>query len=126
MYRDFFSKILKDLLAALTATYFLILIPELILPGIVSSHFNPKYLLVLILVLGVVFSRLKTSPKKPENPKFQAISRNLINIILFVVAIMLVLSLYKMHLWQIAVVVAVSIPLLLAAEKVLVDDKISS
>jgi len=122
MYRDFFSKILKDLLVALTATYFLILIPELILPGIVSSHFNPKLLLVLILVLGIVFSKLKASSKKPENPKFQAISRNLINIILFVIVIMLVLSLYKMHLWQIAVVVAVSIPLLLAAEKILVKE----
>jgi len=122
MYRNFFAKILKDLLVALIATYFLLLIPELILPGIVSSHFNPKFLLVFILFLGIAFSKLKTAPKKPENPKFQAISRNLINIILFVIAIMLVLSLYKMALWQIAVVVAVSIPLLLAAEKVLVEE----
>jgi cell division protein FtsW (lipid II flippase) len=122
MHRNFFAKILKDLLVALIATYFLLLIPELILPGIVSSHFNPKFLLVFILFLGIAFSKLKTAPKKPENPKFQAISRNLINIILFVIAIMLVLSLYKMALWQIAVVVAVSIPLLLAAEKVLVEE----
>jgi len=122
MYREFFAKILKDLLVALIATYFLLLIPELLLPGIVSSHFNPKLLLVFILLLGIVFSKLKNPSKKPENPKFQAISRNLINIILFVIAIMLVLSLYKMHLWQIAVVVAVSIPLLLAAENVLVKE----
>lgn len=122
MYRDFFAKITKDLLVAFIATYFLLLIPELVLPGIVSSHFNPKFLLVFILLLGIAFSKLKTAPKKPENSNFQAISRNLINIILFVIAIMLILSLYKMALWQIAVVVAVSIPLLLAAEKVLVEE----
>jgi hypothetical protein len=120
MYQKFFSKIAKDLLTALIATYFILLVPELVLPGIVSAHFNPEYLLIIILLLGLTYSKFGRQIKKPENPKFQAISRNLINIILFVIAIMLILSLYKMHIWEIAVVIAISVPLLIGAEKILI------
>lgn len=123
MYQKFFSKIAKDLLTALIATYFILLVPELVLPGIVSAHFNPKYLLILILLLGLAYSKFGRQIKKPENPKFQAISRNLINIILFLIAIMLVLSLYKMHVWEIAVVIAISVPLLIGAEKILIKEE---
>lgn len=123
MYRIFLSKIARDLLIALIATYFILLIPELVLPGIVSSHFDPKYLLVFILVLGIGFSNLGSRIHKNENPKFQAISRNLINIILFIIALMLILSLYKMKIWEIAIVVAISIPLLIGAENILVKEK---
>jgi len=123
MYRKFFSKLTKDLLAALIATYFILLIPELVLPGIVSSRFNPKYLLIFILLLGLAYSKFDVKTKKLENPKFRAISRNLINIILFVIAIMLVLSLYKMKIWEIAVVIAISIPLLVSAENILIEEK---
>jgi len=123
MYQKFFSKIAKDLLTALIATYFILLVPELVLPGIVSAHFNPEYLLIFILLLGLTYSKFGKYVKKPENPKFQAISRNLINIILFVIAIMLILSLYKMHVWEIAVVIAISIPLLIGAEKILLKGE---
>ena len=123
MYKRFFSKIARDLLIALIATYFILLIPELILPGIVSSHFDPKYLLVFILLLGLAYSKLGGRLQKPENQKFQAISRNLINIILFVIALMLVLSLYKMKIWEIAIVVVISIPLLIGAENILIKEK---
>lgn len=123
MYKIFFSKIARDLLIALIATYFILLIPELILPGIVSSHFDPKYLLALILLLGLAYSKLGSRLKKPENQRFQAISRNLINIILFIIALMLILSLYKMKTWEIAIVVAISIPLLIGAENILIKGK---
>jgi len=123
MYKKIFSKIAKDLLTALIATYFILLIPELILPGIVSSHFNPEYLLILIIFLGLAYSKFGTKTGKTDNPKFQAISRNLINIILFVIVIMLILSLYKMKAWEIAVVVAISIPLLIGAENILIGEK---
>lgn len=123
LYIKYFSKITKDLLVALIATYLIILIPELILPGIVSSHFNPKYLLLLILFLGLVFSKFPTKAGKTENPKFQAISRNLINIILFLITVMLILSLYRMKIWEIVVVVAVSVPLLLKAKNILIEKK---
>jgi hypothetical protein len=121
MYRKFFSKLAKDLLVASIATYFILLIPELVLPGIVSSHFDPKYLLIFILLLGLAFSKFGTKIKRLENPKFRAISRNLINIILFVIAIMLILSLYKMKIWEIAVVIAISVPLLISAENILIE-----
>lgn len=122
MYHKFFSKIARDLLIASIATYFIMLIPELILPGIVSAHFNPEYLLVFILLLGLVYAKFGEKLKRPENPKFQAISRNLLNIILFVVAVMLVLSLYKMRVWEIVVVIVISIPLLIGAENILVKE----
>lgn len=120
MYRKFFSKIAKDLLISLIATYFLLLIPELVLPGIVSSHFNPKYLLIFILLLGLAIAKFGFQIEKKENPKFRAISRNLLNVILFVIALMLVLSLYKMKIWEIVIVIAISIPLLIASENVLI------
>jgi len=123
MWQNFFSKITKDLLISLLVTYFLLLVPELVLPGIVSSHFSPKYLLVLILLVGLVFSQLGKKTKTTENSKFQAISRNLLNIILFLIAIMLILSLYKMQIWQIAIVTILSIPLLIGAEKVLIKKE---
>ena len=123
MWQKFFSKIAKELLISLLITYFLLLIPELVLPGIVSSYFSPKYLLVLLLLVGLVFSQLGRKFKNAENPKFQAISRNLLNIVLFLIAIMLILSLYKMKIWQIAVVTIVSIPILIGAEKVLIKKE---
>lgn len=123
MYRIFFSKIIKDLLIALIATYFFLLIPELILPGIVNSHFDLKYLLIFVLLLGLLFSKIGKNIKKPENPKFRAISLNLTNIILFIIALMLVLSLYKMKVWEIAVIITLSIPLLISAENILIRKK---
>lgn len=124
MWQKFFTRLIKDLLASLIITYFILLIPELILPGIVSSHFNPKYLLIAILVLGLVFSWLGGKYHAAENPKFRAISRNLLNAVLFVIAIMLILSLYRLKVWQILVVLVFSIPLLVGAENILVKDKI--
>lgn len=118
----FFHKISKDLLISFIITYFLLLVPELVLPGIVSSYFNPKYLLALILILGLVFSWLGKKYPARENIKFRAISRNLLNIILFVVLVMLALSLYKMKIWQILIVLALSIVLMISADKILVSD----
>ena len=117
----FFYKIAKDLLTAFIITYFLLLIPELILPGIVSSHFNPKYLLLFILILGLVFSWLGKKYPPQEKVKFQAVSRNLLNVILFIILVLLLLSLYKMHVWQIVVVAALTLALVIAAEKMLVS-----
>jgi cell division protein FtsW (lipid II flippase) len=97
-------------------------VPELVLPGIVSSFFNPKYLLILILILGLIFSRLGEKYPAKENIKFRAISRNLLNIILFVVLVMLALGLYKMKVWQILIVLALSIVLIISADKMLVSD----
>jgi cell division protein FtsW (lipid II flippase) len=114
---------LRDFLIALIATYFILLIPELILPGIVSSHFNPQYLLIFILLLGLVYSKIGGRTKTAENPKFRAISRNLLNVILFVIALMLILSLYKMNIWEIVLVIAISIPLLISAENILIKEK---
>lgn len=118
----FFHKISKDLLISFIITYFLLLVPELVLPGIVSSHFNPKYLLILILILGLIFSWLGEKYPAKENIKFRAISRNLLNIILFVVLVMLALGLYKMKVWQILIVLALSIVLMISADKMLVSD----
>ncbi len=117
----FFYKITKDLLTAFIITYFLLLIPELVLPGIVSSHFNPKYLLLLILILGLVFSWLGRKYPPQEKLKFRAVSRNLLNVILFIILVLLLLSLYKMHVWQIIVVAVLTLALIIAAEKMLVS-----
>jgi cell division protein FtsW (lipid II flippase) len=119
--REFFFRITKDLLVSLIITYFFLSIPELILPGLISSHFNPKYLLVFIIALGWLFAFQGKGNAPRENTKFRAISRNLLNLILFVVTVMLVLSLYKMKLWQIAIVTAFSIALFVAAEKMFVS-----
>lgn len=118
---NFFYKITKDLLTAFIITYFLLLIPELVLPGIVSSHFNPKYLLFLILILGLVFSWLGRKYPPQEKLKFQAVSRNLLNAILFIILVLLLLSLYKMHVWQIVVAASLALALIIAAEKMLVS-----
>lgn len=126
MYEKFFCKILKDILISLVITYFLLLVPELVLPGIVSSHFSPKYLLAAIVLVGLAFSRLGQKFKAAEKTKFRAISRNLLNIILFIIAIMLVLSLYKMKLWQIAVTVIIALALLVGAEKILAEEETES
>jgi len=123
MWQKYSCKIVKDLLVSLVITYFLLIIPELILPGIVSSHFDPKYLLAIIFIIGFFFAEFGGLLRVAEKSKFQAISRNLLNIILFTIAMMLVLSLYKMQLWQIAVVVVISIPLLLGAENILIKEK---
>ncbi len=119
----FFYKITKDLLTAFMITYFLLLVPELVLPGIVSSHFNPKYLLLLILILGLVFSRLGRKNSPQEKLRFQAVSRNLLNVILFIILVLLLLSLYKMHVWQIIVTAILTLALIIAAEKMLVSEK---
>lgn len=119
----FFQKISKDLLVSLLITYFFLLIPEIVLPGIVSSHFSPKYFLVLILALAWFHVWLgRKNPVPSENIRFRAISRNLLNAMLFVVAAMLILSLYKMNVWEIAVTTAFSLGLLIAAEKMLLKE----
>ncbi len=123
MWQKYSYKLTKDLLISLVITYFLLIIPELVLPGIVSSHFDPKYLLAVIFIIGFFFAEFGKSFKTAEKTKFQAISRNLLNIILFTIAIMLVLSLYKMQIWQIAVVTVISIPLLIGAENILIKEK---
>lgn len=123
MWQKYSYKLAKDLLISLVITYFLLIIPELILPGIVSSHFDPKYLLAIIFIIGFFFAEFGKPFKTAEKSKFQAISRNLLNIILFTIAMMLVLSLYKMQIWQIAVVVVISVPLLIGAENILIKEK---
>ncbi|MFA5925502.1 MAG: hypothetical protein WC831_01080 [Parcubacteria group bacterium] len=118
----FFYRLTKDLLISLVITYFLSLIPELILPGVVSSHFNPKYLLFFILILGIVFFWLGKKYPVQEKLRFRAISKNLLNFMLFVVMVMLALSLYKMKIWQILIVLVLSLVLLISAEKMLVPE----
>jgi hypothetical protein len=118
----FFLRITKDLLISLIITYFLSLIPELILPGVVSSHFNPKYLLFFILILGMVFFWLGKKYPVQEKLRFQAISKNLLGVILFIVMVMLALSLYKMKIWQILVVLSLSLAIIISAEKMLFPD----
>jgi hypothetical protein len=119
----FFQKITKDLLVSLLITYFFLLIPEIVLPGIVSSHFSPKYFLVLILALAWLHVWLgRKNPAPLENIRFRAISRNLLNAMLFIVAAMLVLSLYKMNVWEIAVTVAFSLGLMIATENMLFEE----
>lgn len=122
--KKFFHKILKDLLVSLLITYFFLLIPELILPGIVSSHFSVKYILVLILAIGLIYSWLgKSIPAPQENIRFRAISRNLLHALLVIIGLMLVLSLYKMKAWQIVIVTLFSIFLIIAAQKFLLEEK---
>ena len=113
----------KDLLVSLIITYFFLLIPELILPGIVSSHFNPKYFFILIVLVGLIYSRLGKGFREVENQRFEAISRSLLHIILFLIALMLFLSLYKMKIWEILIVIFVSLPLLIGAENILIKEK---
>ncbi len=123
MWSKFFYKISKDLLIASIITYFLITVPELILPGIVSVHFSPKYLIVFIMLLGLAVSWQGRNFSHQENIKFKAISRNLLNIILFIVTLMLILSLYKMRIWQIITVTVISIAIFIALEKILVREE---
>jgi hypothetical protein len=123
MWQKYSYKLTKDLLISLVITYFLLIIPELILPGIVSRHFDTKYFLAAIFVIGFLFAEFGKSFKTSEKSRFQAISRNLLNIILFTIALMLILSLYKMQVWQIATVVIISIPLLIGAENILIKEK---
>jgi hypothetical protein len=123
-WHNFFQKISQDLLIALLITYFFLLIPETILPGIVSSHFSPKYFLVLVLTVAWLYVWLSgKNPPQEENIRFRAISRSILNAILFIVTAMLVLSLYKMKIWQIIVVTIFSLALLIAAEKMLIAEK---
>lgn len=122
-WKIFWQKISKDLLVSLLITYFLLLIPELVLPGIVSSHFSPKYVLVAILILGLVYARLGNGQKTKESAKFSVISRHLLHIILFIIAVMLVLSLYKMKIWQIFIVTILSLALVIAAGNILVEEE---
>ena len=124
IWNSFFQKITKDLLVSLLVTYFFLLIPEIVLPGIVSSHFSPKYFLVLLLAVAWLHVWLgKKNPAPPENVRFQAISRNLLNAILFVIAAMLILSLYKMGIWEIAVTAVFSLGLMIATENMLLKEE---
>lgn len=123
-WNNFLQKTTKDFLISLLITYFFLLIPEIVLPGIVSSHFSPKYFLVLILAvawLHVWLGRKNMAPS--ENVRFRAISKNLLNAILFIVAAMLILSLYKMNPWEIAATMAFSLGLLIATEKMLIEEE---
>jgi cell division protein FtsW (lipid II flippase) len=122
-WKIFWQKISKDLLISLLITYFFLLIPEIVLPGIVSSHFNPKYLLAAILLLGLIYSWLGKGQKEKESAKFNVVSRHLLHIILFVIALMLILSLYKMKIWQILVVTILSLALVIAAGNTLVEKE---
>ncbi len=122
-WKTFWKKISRDLLISLVITYFLLLIPEIVLPGIVSSHFNPKYLLLAILALGLAYAWLGKGQKPAENAKFNSISRHLLHIILFVITVMLVLSLYKMKIWQILIVTAVSVALVATAGNMLIKEE---
>lgn len=122
-WKNFWQKISKDLLISLAITYFLLLIPEIILPGIISSHFSPKYLLAAVLILGLLYSRLANRQKEKENAKFNIVSRHLLHIILFVITIMLVLSLYKMKIWQILIVTIFSVALVIATGNVLTKEE---
>lgn len=122
-YRTFFQKTTKDLLVSGIIAFLLMSIPELILPGIVSVHFSPKYLLVIIIVLGWLHAWQKKETRPEESSKFRAVSRNILNVILFLITILLVLSLYKMKLWQIAVVTFFSVGLVAAAEKMLISEE---
>lgn len=120
----FFYKISKDILIALLATYFFLLIPELILPGIVSEHLSPNIVLALIVIDAFIYSWLgRKFPSREENIRFGAISKNLFNSLLVIITVMLILSLYKMKVWQIAIVVIFSIVLLISIEKLLLEDK---
>ena len=121
---NFFQKITKDLLVSLLITYFFLLIPEIVLPGIVSSHFSPKYFLVLILAVAWLHVWLGRKNQAPlENVRFRAISKNLLNAILFIIAAMLILSLYKMAIWEIAVTTVFSLGLLIATENMLIREE---
>lgn len=121
---NLFQKITRDLLISLLIAYFFLLIPEIILPGIVSSHFSPKYFLILVLAVAWLHAWLgRKNSTLQENIRFRAISRNILNAILVVVAVMLVLSLYKMKIWQIIIVAVFSIALLIAAENMVVKEE---
>jgi hypothetical protein len=122
-WEKFVYKITKDFLISLIITYFIISIPELILPGLISSHFSPKYLLAAIIALGWLFAWQGRKSPQQENIKFKAISRNLLNVILFIVTIMLILSLFKMKIWQIIIVVAFSVIFFIAAENMLINER---
>jgi hypothetical protein len=122
-WEKFRHKLTKDLLISLIITYFFISVPELILPGLISSHLSPKYLLIAIISLGWFFAWQGQKFPQQENAKFKAISRNLLNVILFIVTVMLVLSLFKMKIWQIVIVVIFSVILFITAEKMLIIDE---
>jgi len=123
-WNNFFAKITKDLLISLLVTYFFLLIPELILPGIVSSHFSPKYFLVLILIVAWLHAWLgRKYPALQENIRFRSISKSLVNAILCVIVAMVILSLYKMKIWQIIVVTLFSVALLIAAENMIAKEE---
>ena len=123
-WQKFFYKLSKDLLISLMITYFFLLIPELILPGIISSHFSPKYFLALLIAVAWLFAWLAKSYGPPrENIRFGAISRSLLNALLVVITFMLILSLYKMKIWQIIVVSLFVLFLFVAAEKMFVSEE---
>ena len=67
MRQKYSYKLTKDLLISLVITYLLLIIPELVLPGIVSSHFDPKYLLAIIFIIGFFLAEFGKSFKKSLN-----------------------------------------------------------
>ncbi len=123
-WKNFFQKITRDILIALLITYFFLLLPEIVLPGIVSVHFSPKYFLALILLLSWTHLRLFEKNSPPENNvRFRSISKNILNAILFVIAAMLVLSLYKMKIWEIALITVFSMGLFITMKKMLIEEE---
>jgi len=123
-WQKFCYKLSKDLLISLMITYFFLLIPELILPGIISSHLSPKYILALLILVAWLFAWLAKNFGPPrENIRFRAISRSLLNGLLVVITIMLILSLYKMKIWQIIVVSLFVLFIFAAAEKMFISEE---
>jgi cell division protein FtsW (lipid II flippase) len=123
-WNKFLLSILKDLIISLAITYFILLIPEIILPGLVSSHLSLKYLLAFILLLGLAYSLINSKQASPEvNPKFRAISKNILNILLFLIFTMLLLSLYKMKFWEVILLSALSLLIFISLENILFPDK---
>ncbi len=117
--------ICRDFLSALIIVYFFTIVPELILPGIVSPIVSPKHLLSVILILGFVTAYLakKGNLAIRENIQFKSISHSLISIILFIITILIVLSLYQMRWWQIIFTTLLSIILLIYMQKMLIIEE---
>ncbi|MFA5871280.1 MAG: hypothetical protein WC858_01020 [Parcubacteria group bacterium] len=123
-WKKFFISILKDLTVSLIVTYFILIIPELVLPNLVSSHVSLKYLLALIVLLGLAYSLLAEKKTRPEtNPKFRSISQNILNILLFLIFAMLLLSLYKMRFWEVVLISALSLLFFISLENILFSEK---
>jgi cell division protein FtsW (lipid II flippase) len=123
-WHKFFIALLKDLIISLVITYFILLIPEIILPGLVSSHLSLKYLLTIVFILGLIYSLLNSKQAQPEtNPKFRSVSQNILNILLFLIFVMLLLSLYKMKFWEVVLLSALSLLIFISLKNILFLEK---